>query len=144
MSKISNVFPHSYDKNFQKEKSYRKKSCIIFLLLLISLCIVSITSLSSSYVVKVFTNFVFAQEYDQTNLPKFQLSEDMNNYENNSTNSLSDSNKDSNSEKGSSGIFDSGIINGDHSSYKFTFDTQGEYNYYCTLHPWMTAKVIVN
>ena len=98
MSKISNVSPHSYDKNFQKEKSYRKKSCIIFLLLLISLCIVSITSLSSSYVVKVFTNFVFAQGYDQTKLPKFHLSENTNNFENNSTDPLSDSKKDINSE----------------------------------------------
>jgi plastocyanin len=49
-----------------------------------------------------------------------------------------------NPDQGPSGIFDSGIINGDDSSYKFTFDTQGEYDYYCTLHPWMTAKVIVN
>ena len=143
MPKISYVLSHSYDRTFLKEKSNRKKFCIILLFLLVSVCIVSITSLSS-YVVKVSTIFIFAQEYDQTNLPKFQLSEDMNNYENNSTNSLSDSNKDSNSEKGSSGIFDSGIINGDDSSYKFTFDTQGEYNYYYTLHPWMTAKVVVN
>ena len=49
-----------------------------------------------------------------------------------------------NPDQGPSGIFDSGIINGDNSTYKFTFDTKGEYNYYCTLHPWMTAKVIVN
>ena len=62
--------------------------------MLIYICIVSITSLSSTYVVKVFANLVFAQEYDQSKLPKFQLSENMNNFENNSNKSLSDSNKD--------------------------------------------------
>ena len=48
-----------------------------------------------------------------------------------------------NPDQGPSGIFDSGIINGDGSSYKFTFDNEGEYRYYCTLHPWMMAKIIV-
>src|SRR5829696_2780999 len=38
------------------------------------------------------------------------------------------------------GTFDSGILNaGD--SFPFLFDKAGEYPYYCTIHPWMTAKV---
>jgi plastocyanin len=38
------------------------------------------------------------------------------------------------------GRFDSGIVNaGD--SFPFLFDKAGEYPYYCTIHPWMTAKV---
>ena len=38
------------------------------------------------------------------------------------------------------GKFDSGILNaGD--SFPFVFDKAGEYPYYCTIHPWMTAKV---
>jgi plastocyanin len=38
------------------------------------------------------------------------------------------------------GRFDSGILNaGD--SFPFLFDKAGEYPYYCTIHPWMTAKV---
>lgn len=48
-----------------------------------------------------------------------------------------------NAGEGSTGIFDSGIMNGDGSSYKHTFDKAGEYEYYCTLHPWMTAKITV-
>src|SRR5215213_9749403 len=38
------------------------------------------------------------------------------------------------------GTFDSGILDaGD--SFPFLFDKAGEYPYYCTIHPWMTAKV---
>src|SRR5215212_3239613 len=38
------------------------------------------------------------------------------------------------------GMFDSGILNaGD--SFPFLFDKAGEYPYYCTIHPCMTAKV---
>src|SRR5215211_5548468 len=38
------------------------------------------------------------------------------------------------------GMFDSGILNaGD--SFPFLFDKAGGYPYYCTIHPWMTAKV---
>ena len=44
---------------------------------------------------------------------------------------------------GPTGTFDSGIINGDGSSYKHTFDKEGEYEYYCTIHPWMIAKITV-
>ncbi|HJS67977.1 MAG TPA: plastocyanin/azurin family copper-binding protein [Nitrososphaera sp.] len=41
------------------------------------------------------------------------------------------------------GKFDSGILeNGD--SFPFVFDAAGEYPYYCTVHPFMTGKVIVN
>ena len=49
-----------------------------------------------------------------------------------------------NSGTGPTGLFDSGIINGDGSLFKHTFDKKGEYEYYCTLHPWMTAKIVVN
>ncbi len=45
---------------------------------------------------------------------------------------------------GPSGVFDSGIMTGDgSSSFKHTFDKKGEFQYYCTLHPWMVAKVTV-
>ena len=41
------------------------------------------------------------------------------------------------------GNFDSGILNaGD--SFQFIFDKAGEYPYYCTIHPWMAAKVTAN
>ena len=40
------------------------------------------------------------------------------------------------------GLFDSGIfMTGATSSY--TFDTLGEYDYYCIVHPWMTGQVFV-
>jgi plastocyanin len=38
------------------------------------------------------------------------------------------------------GRFDSGILNTG-ASFPFLFDKAGEYPYYCTIHPWMTAKV---
>jgi plastocyanin len=38
------------------------------------------------------------------------------------------------------GRFDSGIINAG-ASFQFVFDKAGDYPYYCTIHPWMTAKV---
>jgi plastocyanin len=41
------------------------------------------------------------------------------------------------------GAFDSGIM-GVGQSFSFVFDTAGEYDYYCLLHPYMTGKVIVN
>ncbi|KAF0869329.1 MAG: multicopper oxidase domain-containing protein [Candidatus Nitrosocosmicus sp.] len=44
---------------------------------------------------------------------------------------------------GPTGMFDSGIVNGDGSEFKHTFDQQGEFKYYCTIHPWMTAEIIV-
>ncbi len=46
-------------------------------------------------------------------------------------------------DSGPSGVFDSGIIMGDGSSFKYTFDKEGEFQYYCTLHPWMVAKIKV-
>ena len=48
-----------------------------------------------------------------------------------------------NAGEGPTGIFDSGIMMGDDSSYKYTFDKEGEDEYYCTLHPWMVAKITV-
>jgi len=39
-------------------------------------------------------------------------------------------------------LFDSGLIkNG--ADFKFTFTGTGTYDYFCTVHPWMTGKVIV-
>ncbi len=44
--------------------------------------------------------------------------------------------------EGPDGIFDSGIImSGD--SFSYTFSEAGHYQYYCTIHPWMTGTVIV-
>lgn len=40
------------------------------------------------------------------------------------------------------GLFDSGILQAGQ-TFSFTFDTPGEFEYYCTLHPWMRAKVMV-
>ena len=48
-----------------------------------------------------------------------------------------------NSSTGPTGIFDSGIINGDGSIFKHAFNEKGEFEYYCTLHPWMIDKIIV-
>ena len=48
-----------------------------------------------------------------------------------------------NPESGPTGVFDSGIMNGGGSSFEHTFDSRGEYEYYCTLHPWMISKITV-
>jgi len=48
-----------------------------------------------------------------------------------------------NSGEGPTGVFDSGIMIGDGSIFKHTFDQKGEFEYYCTLHPWMIDKIIV-
>jgi hypothetical protein len=39
-------------------------------------------------------------------------------------------------------LFDSGVIPSE-KTFKFTFSTSGNYNYFCTIHPWMTGQVIV-
>ncbi len=40
------------------------------------------------------------------------------------------------------GSFDSGFFaEGEH--YSYVFDEVGEFEYFCTPHPWMRAKVIV-
>ena len=44
---------------------------------------------------------------------------------------------------GPTGEFDSGIMMGDGSTFKHTFDQEGEFEYFCTLHPWMISKIIV-
>jgi plastocyanin len=41
------------------------------------------------------------------------------------------------------GLFDSGSI-GSNGTYSFTFQTAGTYSYFCSTHPSMTAKVVVN
>ncbi|MCV0399781.1 MAG: hypothetical protein K5785_07295 [Nitrosarchaeum sp.] len=40
------------------------------------------------------------------------------------------------------GLFDSGHMD-PYQSFSFTFDESGNYDYYCTLHPWMKGQVIV-
>lgn len=40
------------------------------------------------------------------------------------------------------GLFDSGSI-ANSGTYSFTFDSAGTYQYHCTIHPNMTAKVVV-
>jgi plastocyanin len=39
-------------------------------------------------------------------------------------------------------LFDSGLL-AKGESFSYTFTEKGEYDYYCTLHPYMTGKVIV-
>jgi len=39
-------------------------------------------------------------------------------------------------------LFDSGVIPSE-KTFKFTFATSGNYNYFCAIHPWMTGQVIV-
>ena len=39
--------------------------------------------------------------------------------------------------------FDSGFIQAG-GDWQHTFDDAGEYNYYCTLHPWMKGAVLVS
>ena len=41
-----------------------------------------------------------------------------------------------------SGLFDSGYLD-PFESFSFVFEEIGVYDYYCTLHPWMYGKVIV-
>jgi len=41
-----------------------------------------------------------------------------------------------------SGSFDSGFIQAG-ANWDHTFDESGEYDYYCTLHPWMKCAVVV-
>ena len=41
-----------------------------------------------------------------------------------------------------SGLFDSGHLD-PYESYTLSFDEYGVYDYFCTLHPWMKAQVIV-
>jgi plastocyanin len=43
---------------------------------------------------------------------------------------------------GKSGVFDSNIIQKG-STFSFLFDKVGEYDYFCSLHPFMTGRVIV-
>lgn len=48
-----------------------------------------------------------------------------------------------NVDTGPTGIFDSGIMMGDGSKFKHKFEQKGQFEYFCTLHPWMTSKIIV-
>ena len=41
------------------------------------------------------------------------------------------------------GLFDSGFMSGG-DEWSYTFDTAGEYYYYCQLHPWMEGSVNVD
>ena len=40
-------------------------------------------------------------------------------------------------------IFDSGNLIKPQGTYQFTFANAGTFNYFCTVHPWMTGQVIV-
>ena len=40
------------------------------------------------------------------------------------------------------GMFDSGLFMTG-TTYEFTFDTEGTYDYFCMVHPWMTGIVNV-
>ena len=40
------------------------------------------------------------------------------------------------------GLFDSGYLD-PYQSFSFTFEKTGLYDYYCTLHPWMDGRVMV-
>ena len=44
---------------------------------------------------------------------------------------------------GLTGIFDSGLFMSG-STFEFTFDESGKYDYFCMVHPWMTGIVNVN
>ncbi len=47
-----------------------------------------------------------------------------------------------NPEDGPDGLFDSGLfLSGD--TFSHTFTEAGEYQYFCSIHPWMTGTVIV-
>jgi plastocyanin len=39
-------------------------------------------------------------------------------------------------------LFDSGVISSE-KTFEFTFLSPGDYDYFCTIHPWMTGQVIV-
>lgn len=43
----------------------------------------------------------------------------------------------------SGSVFDSSILSPE-ATFDFAFDTAGEYDYYCTLHPQMFGKVVVS
>ena len=40
------------------------------------------------------------------------------------------------------GSFDSGMIS-EGGTFSYTFETPGDFEYFCTPHPWMRAKVTV-
>jgi plastocyanin len=44
---------------------------------------------------------------------------------------------------GPDGTFDSSLFMAD-TTFSYTFDKAGEYNYFCMVHPWMTGKIQVN
>ena len=44
--------------------------------------------------------------------------------------------------EGPSGVFDSSLIMAG-SSFSWTFDSVGTYDYFCMVHPWMSGTVIV-
>ena len=47
-----------------------------------------------------------------------------------------------NPEDGPDGLFDTGLfLSGD--TFSHTFTEAGEYQYFCSIHPWMTGTVIV-
>ena len=47
-----------------------------------------------------------------------------------------------NPDDGFDGIFDSGIIMGE-DTFSHTFTEAGQYEYFCSIHPWMQSTVMV-
>jgi len=47
-----------------------------------------------------------------------------------------------NTTTGKTGVFDSNIMQKG-STFSFLFDKAGEYNYFCTIHPFMTGRIVV-
>jgi len=47
-----------------------------------------------------------------------------------------------NAEDGPDGVFDSSIVMSD-DTFTHTFTETGQYEYFCSIHPWMTGTVIV-
>jgi len=47
-----------------------------------------------------------------------------------------------NPENGPDGLFDSSLLLGD-DTFSHAFTEAGEYQYFCSIHPWMTGTVIV-
>jgi plastocyanin len=41
-----------------------------------------------------------------------------------------------------SSLFDSGYLDPEQ-QFSFIFDEEGEFDYFCTLHPWMKGQIIV-
>lgn len=123
------------------------------LFLMSSLLLISIT----------FTNFAFASSYD-INIPTGAASPDAPYFWQNEKSGLATGDidilvgdtiiwKNADTTKhtvtsgtpdgGSDGIFGNSDFLNPGQSYQFTFNKEGQYPYYCLIHPWMTGTVLV-